>query len=236
MATTPELTPDFAAAAEHAPENEPLAKAYRLVAELFVNPDRTDPSRLSADARRVVLPAVADGIDGQTASRLGAFLDEYESMSTEAFVETHELGPTCPLYLGHYAFDEPETCRDVADADRNQYMVELNAIYEHFGFGLDDELPDFLPAMVEFCWLTLPERGDELRAEFQRKVLALLPAMRERFEGDGTPYRLLLDVVERLITFDLAGESTATLDVPDVNELDGQSVADGTADPRGGER
>lgn len=235
MATTSEPGPDLDAAAEHAPRDATLAQTYRLVAELFVNPEMTDRSTLAATARRDVLPAVAEDVDDDTASRLRAFLDEYESMPVEEFVVTHELSPTCPLYVGHYAFDEPETCREVADADRNQYMVELNAIYEHYGFKINDELPDFLPAMVDFCWLTLPDRGEDLRAEFQRKLLALLPAMRERFENDGTPYRLLLEVVDRLIKIDLTGDPDVVLDLPDVDDLEGLSLADERVNETGGE-
>jgi len=234
MATTSEPGPDLDAAAEHAPADATLAKTYRLVAELFVNPEMADRSTLAATARRDVLPAVAEDVDDDTASRLRSFLDEYESMPIEEFVVTHELSPACPLYVGHYAFDEPETCRDVADADRNQYMVELNAIYEHYGFELEDELPDFLPAMVEFCWLTLPDRGDELRAEFQRKLLAILPALRERFESEGTPYRLVLEVLDRLLRVDLAGEPRADLELPDVEDMEGLSLADGRLEASGG--
>lgn len=235
MPTKPDEPTDVAGAAEHAPEGETLAKAYRLVAELFVNPEMTDRPRLVADARQDVIQSVGEDIGDVTAERLRTFVDEYESMSVDRFIDTHELSPACPLYLGHYAFDEPETCRDIADTDRNQYMVELNAIYEHFGFALDGELPDYLPAMVEFCWLTLPEGDDPLRAEFQRMVLALLSDMHERFEKDGTPYRLLLDVFDRLLRFDLAGDTTATVDAPDGEELDGMSVLDGTVGPIGGE-
>lgn len=235
MATSRDNPPDLGAAADRAPEAGSLAKAYRLVAELFVNPEQTVRRRLVTDARQDVIPAIAADINEETAAYLRSFLDEYESMSVEAFIEAHELSPACPFYLGHYAFDEPETCREIADTDRNQYMVELSAIFEHFGFAIDDELPDYLPAMVEFCWLTLPERDDELRSEFQRMVLTLLPGMRERFEDHGTPYRLLLDVVDQLLRFDLTGDTTATVETPDSEELDGLSMVDGTVGSSGGD-
>lgn len=236
MATTPEQTPDFTAVAEHAPGNECLAKSYRLVAELFVNPERTDRSGLVEDAETEVLPTLADEIGEEAAATLRAFLDEYESVSVEEYIQTHELSPACPLYLGHYAFDEPETCRDISDADRNQYMVELKAIYEHYGFEVANELPDFLPAIVEFCWLTLPDRGDALREDLQRKVLALLPAMQDRFKSSGSPYGMLLDVLEHLISFDITNDPTATIDVPDVDDIDELLEMDDRATVTGGER
>jgi len=58
--------------------------------------------------------------------------------------------------------------------------------------------------MVEFCWLTLPDRDEEVRAEFVGGTLSLLPGMRESFEEAGTPYHELLAALELLLEHDLA--------------------------------
>lgn len=186
------------------PTIDALAEGYRLVADLFVYPEAVDRDQLVSHGREETVPAVRDHVGKEAADRLDAFLDEYEDVTVEEYVQTLELEPDCPLYLGHYEFDEPETCREIASSDRNQYMVELNGIYEHFGFELADELPDFLPAMVEFCWLTLPERDDGLRTELLEKIHSLMPGMREQFEAHGTPYADLLVVLEELLADDLA--------------------------------
>lgn len=65
-------------------------------------------------------------------------------------------------------------------------------------------LPDYLPAMVEFCWLTLPDRDDDVRDEFVGGMLSLLPGMREAFEAADTPYRDLIAALKRLLERDLA--------------------------------
>lgn len=138
---------------------EGLASAYRLIADCFVYPEELDRQQLVDDAVSDVIPEIATHIDGEAAALLTAFLDEFGEISTQEYVQTLELSPACPLYLWHYEFDDPTTCRDIADADRNQYMVELAGIYEHFGFKLDNELPDYVPAMVEFLWLTRSEQA-----------------------------------------------------------------------------
>lgn len=202
MSATP-LHPD-GSADEHDPDVAALAGAYRVVADAFVYPEEIDRDTYLERARDEVLPAVEAYLDPEAADLLSSFLDAYEGVGVDEFVETLELEPACPPYLGHHEFAEPETCRDIADADRNQYMVELNAIYEHFGFEIGDELPDYLPAMVEFCWLTLPDRGDEVRAEFVGGMLSLLPGMRDAYEAADTPYYELLAALERLLEYDLA--------------------------------
>lgn len=186
---------------------DPLASAYRLVADCFVYPEDLDRQRFVEAATEAVVPEIAAHVDDRAAALLAAFLDEFDGVSAEEYVRTLELSPACPLYLGHYEFDQPETCRDIADADRNQYMVELAAIYDHFGFALDDELPDYLPAMVEFLALTRDERGDPLREEFVSKMASMLPGMVARFEEEGTPYRKPLAALERVVQYDLAGDA-----------------------------
>lgn len=184
-------------------ETDALASAYDLIAELFVYPEEVDSEEVVRDALHETLPVIDSHVDGEAAELLADFLDDYREIEAEEYVETLELSPSCPLYIGDYVFEEPQTCRDIGSADRNQYMVELNAIYEHFGFEIQDELPDYLPAMIEFLGLTLPERDDGLRDEFMTKVLALLPAMIEDFESDGTPYVRLLKAFERVLRRDV---------------------------------
>jgi len=219
-----------------APPIRTLAETYRLVADLFVYPEDVDRSHLVAIGRERVVPALADHVGSDAADHMAAFLDDYEDVTVDEYVMWHELEPACPLYLGHYEFEEPETCREIADADRNQYMVELNGVYDHFGFELDGELPDYLPAMVEFCWLTLPDRGDELRGEFLSKTLSMLPGMREQFADHRTPYWRLLATTEAVFEFDESMPASEARAVTDGRpEPDDPARERVTGNPTGGE-
>lgn len=236
MSTTRLPAPDLEAVARNAGQDRELAKTYRLVADCFVNPDRIDRERLLEVAWNEGLPAVVGCIGEGPAEDLKQFLEAYESMTIDEYVSFHELSPACPLYLGHHAFEQPQTCRDISGTDRNQYMVELNAIYKHYGFEIGKELPDFLPAMVEFCLLSLDERGDELRAEFQRKGLTLLPAMQERAEAVDTPYRHLLEVIEGLWRYDLTGDPEGDVDAPSLEKLGRVEPPESVQAQNGGDR
>jgi len=200
---------------------EALAASYDLIAELFVYPEDVDRERVVREAEHDVLPEMDSHVDGDAAELVASFLDDYREIEPERYVETLELSPPCPLYLGDYVFEEPETCRDMSDADRSQYMVELNGIYEHFGFGIDDELPDYLPAMVEFLRLSLPQRDEELRDDYMTRMASMVPRMVEEFENEGTPYAKLIAAFERVLHHDI--EVHADVD-PD--EIDGMEAVE----------
>ena len=184
------------------PVSQLLASAYELVSWSFVYPEAMDESAFSEEAATLV-PKLARRVDETAAEQLARFLDEFDDVGTDHYVDTLELEPACPPYLGHYVFDEPATCRDIADADRNQYMVELAGIYEHYGLEIADELPDFVPAMAEFLALTVDHRGDALRQDFLERFVELLPEMVSHFEDNGTPYQYPLFALHRIATVDL---------------------------------
>lgn len=185
--------------------------AYALIANAFVYPEDIDGEALVARGSRETVPAVARRLDRKAADRLATFLGEYGSIDVDGFLATLELDPTCPPYVGHHAFDGPRTCHDVADADRNQYMVDLSGIYAHFGLALEGELPDYLPAMVEFLGHTLDARAEPLRDEFLQKLVDMLPPMIEAFADEGTPYAGLLVALRRVAAADLDSSPATTV-------------------------
>lgn len=186
-------------------ETELLQSVYDIISWSFDYPESVSESSFKSETSNL-LPRVARRIDRPAADQLARFVDEYEEISTEQYVDTLELEPACPLYLGDYVFDEPSTCRDIADADRNQYMVELAGIYEHYGLVIEDELPDFVPAMAEFLSMTLDHRGDALRQDFLERVVEYLPKMIRHFEDHGTPFQYPLSALYRIAIVDLGGD------------------------------
>jgi len=143
------------------------------------------------------IPALAS-LDEEGAALLSQFLQS--SISEEEYIELFELDPRCSLYLGSHVFDEPHTCANAAVSDRNGYMIELLALYRHFGLTPHrKELPDYLPLMVEFLALTAGSK-DPVRERFIREYfLPFLPPMRAKLEGLKTPYLYLLEALERLL-------------------------------------
>jgi nitrate reductase delta subunit len=176
---------------------------YAVLADLWLSPRDVDPAELRRRAA-AVMPDLERG-DPEAAASLARFLEA--QVSEEEYVGLFELDPRCPLYLGSHSFDEPKTCAQAAVSDRNGYMIELLGIYRHLGLiATGDELPDYLPLMVEFLGLTAGS-DDPVRERLIREyLLPFLPPIRSRLEELQSPYGHLLDALERVLRLDAASE------------------------------
>jgi nitrate reductase delta subunit len=176
-------------------------RAYCCIAELWCNPQDVDMEKAMIEAGEV---AGLESVDQEVGTSLAKFL-KAGPLSEEEYIEMFELSPKCALYLGSYGFDEPETCAQAAVSDRNEYMIELNAIYKHFGLEIDGtELPDYLPLMIEFLSLETHGRDVALRTKFIEEYMQpYLPAMRSKLEGLESQYLHLLDTVQSILNLDL---------------------------------
>ncbi len=184
-----------------APAHWNLGAIYRVVAELLLSPAVRDQGRIDRDL--AALPP-----DAPLVGCIERFLATPSAHSVDEYTQTLELQPPCPLYLGAYIYEEPSSCRGAGACGRNGYMIELGALYEHFGFDLGArELSDFLPAMVDFAAvsLELPERdGIGLRRRFVEKYLQPgLPPLRRALQKYESVYDLLIEALEIAVDEDL---------------------------------
>ena len=183
-----------------------LGGCYRLIGNLLLYPDERDANVIERLRRRV------EGAPDEILHLIDAFMADPASASIDEYVQTIELSPPCPPYLGVYLFDEPTTCRDVGYSGRNAYMLDLTGIYRHFGFEpLGNELPDYVPLVVDFLWISLEHRDRDsigLRRTFVESYVkpAIGPAL-ERLERYGSPYALLVQALGILITADIEAMS-----------------------------
>ena len=177
-----------------------LRDVYAALAELWSSPQDIDQEK----ADGLISEALArwESIDEAGPTCLSRFLQA--PVPETDYVDLFELDPRCPLYLGSHTFDEPTTCAGAATSDRNGYMLELGAIYKHFGMTLNGkELADYLPLMMEFLALSA-ESEDPIRDKLIREyILPYLPPMRSKLEELKTPYFYLLDALERALKLDL---------------------------------
>lgn len=135
-----------------------LSHAYRFLAEVLLYPEERDarPLEMNAALAGRQLPALRDALETMLASP--------ELDDCDLYLQTFEIGAKCPLYLGHYLFEEPTNCRGAAVSGRNGYMIQLKNLYRHFGFEVHGgELPDFLPSMLEFLALSADRPADKYR-------------------------------------------------------------------------
>lgn len=177
-----------------------LGAMYGVIAELLLNPAVRDTGRVERCLQAIPETPMRERIDRFLASPAAHNVDEYTA--------TLELTPPCPLYLGSHMYEEPNSCRGAGACGRNQYMIELKASYEHFGFDLAGaELPDFLPVMLEFLAVSSahPERdGIGLRRRFVDQYLQPgIPAMRKAMQKYESVYELLMEALEFVAEEDL---------------------------------
>lgn len=143
-----------------------------------------------------MLPLVRRAVDGLPAgeprARLGAFLDAATSTGPgalgEHYVSIFDTRRRCCLYLTWWT--DGETRR------RGNSLAELKQRYRAAGVELDTtELPDFLPAVLEYAATADLADGlallQEHRAGLELLRLALLDA--------GTPYSAVLEAVCALL-------------------------------------
>lgn len=205
-----------------------LADTYSLIAEWLLYPEDIDPSTLEDKAVEYALDS-AESLDSEVSRLIGKFHAQRHTVSADKYIGLMELNPRCPLYVGHYLFEEPKTCSAAGLSDRNTFMLEISNIYSHFGFNINKELPDFLPAMVEFLALTADcDEGDRKVRErlIEKLMVAGLVELHKRLESEDTPYRYLteallvcIDSIEGLSVDVKSEEAGSTLPVAEGRQL-----------------
>lgn len=114
----------------------------------------------------------------------GIGFNEYE----EEYVRSFDFSQNTNLYL---------TMHDRTDFGKQaNEMVVFKQMFLHNGFDLSNELPDFLPAILELA-AALDEKEAFAVLDFSRSKIELL---RSRLEEAKLPHASLLDVVLKEIT------------------------------------
>lgn len=185
-----------------------LKDAYALIAELWCNPPEADAKRKAIKKTAEAVIDSLESIDEESAALLAGFLGQDEIAEAD-YIDLFELDPKCALYLGSHTFEEPKTCANAAVSDRNGYMIELVGIYNHFGQKPNgNELPDYLPLMVDFLSLTTESSDDPVRGKFiDEYLLPHLPAMRSKLGDLDSPYLHLLEALEKVMSIDLESQA-----------------------------
>lgn len=191
-----------------------LVSCYRLVGELLLHPRDRDEGRVER------LVESSAGAPGPVRELLCDFLSREEAWSEDEYVQTLELSPPCPLYLGAYLFDEPTSCRGAGTSGRNGYMIDLVNLYRHFGFDpAGGELPDYLPLMVDFLWISLSHADRDrigLRRHYvERYLLPGLEPLKKALEKYESPYARVVAALRLALEHDPAfADDTPRWDPP----------------------
>jgi len=127
---------------------------------------------LGAGARREALLAFLETIDGQPLSE-----------AQRRYVEAFDFSRRTSLYLTYHRWGDLR--------QRGLALLKLKQRYAAAGLELsDEELPDYLPVLLEFCAIR-PEQGLEALGEHREAIELVRSALHDA----GSPYALLLDAV-----------------------------------------
>lgn len=137
-------------------------------------------------ARRDLAAEVADLPRSSTTDALGRFCDWWtreDPLALEQhYVQTFDLDRHCGLYLTFYT--------DGDKRQRGAALLRLKRLYRAAGLPLaDGELPDFLPAMLEFAAAAPSGQGTLVLREHRPSLELLRASLHDR----DTPYALVVD-------------------------------------------
>ncbi|PZG16951.1 nitrate reductase molybdenum cofactor assembly chaperone [Nonomuraea aridisoli] len=149
------------------------AVVWQAAAHLLAYPDERFWRRL---------PLIRDAAEPHFGTFLAIVSDMTPGELAAHYVDTFDLQRRCCLYLTYYV--DGDTRR------RGASLAALKQRYRAAGWDLlDDELPDFLPVMLEFA--ALDPTGAELLEEHRVGLELLLAALEER----ASPYRHVIGTV-----------------------------------------
>jgi nitrate reductase delta subunit len=159
------------------------ATAYKLCSLFLQYPD---PELI--DARHDLAAEVAALPRSPATESLVRFCDWWTADDPLAleqhYVEMFDLDRRCGLYLTFYT--------DGDKRQRGAALLRLKRLYRAAGLPLaDGELPDFLPAMLEFAAAAPSGQGTIVLREHR----AALELLRASLHDRGTPHALVLDAI-----------------------------------------
>lgn len=110
----------------------------------------------------------------------------------ENYVYTFDFGQSANLYLTYAKHGE--------ERERGNALVELKKLYQKAGFEVvDQELPDYLPLMLEFAAITPSTFGLELLTQYLPRMKEIESVLQEL----DSPYAIVIHhIVSKLTTWD----------------------------------
>jgi len=180
---------------------ELLADSYLLSSVLFVNPEKMEKESTDDRIQNLCLNLKEAGLD-DIATQFEKFHAKLWEISEEEHLFALEMTPSSPPYLGHYGFDAPKTCGEIGVSERNMYMIEVAAVYKHYGIQMEHgEMPDYFPAICEFMAISLAEEDEEARRLRSGFINSLVKPFLPKFiKGLGTkPWVHIVSAVEMLV-------------------------------------
>lgn len=163
-------------------------KTFKALAALLSYPERglieaLPEIELTLDSDGLIAPREQGAIRALTAELAAGELMSLQ----ERYVDLFDRSRALSLHIFEHVHGESR--------DRGQAMVDLNRLYESHGFALaGNELPDFLPALLEYLGHRPLTEARELLADMAHVLQALGGRLAQR----GSAYSAVLAALVRL--------------------------------------
>ncbi|MFO1414579.1 MAG: nitrate reductase molybdenum cofactor assembly chaperone [Burkholderiales bacterium] len=184
---------------------QPIARTLRILSYLLSYPGTAwranlrdlrhaiEDDRVLAKRRRLELLRLVDGI---------AAADPIEAEA--AYLEVFDRGRATSLHLFEHVHGDSR--------DRGPALTDLGQTYAQAGLDLAaGELPDYLPAVLEFASTQPPREARALLGEMAHILNALMTALTKRRSGYARVIGALLEI---------AGEKAVAVELPPEEPLD----------------
>lgn len=151
---------------------EQAQTAFRLISQLLQYPDREWRESL-ADVRQLV-----DTLNyTELKASLKRFLQNVTQMESvtlhESYVQTFDFGKKTNLYVTYARHGEKR--------ERGPALLALKQFYAKNGWQMaEDELPDYLPLILEFASVAPPDAVQQLLSEHRPAIRDVGEQLRER--------------------------------------------------------
>ena len=184
----------------------PLAtRTLRVLAALLGYPGAEMRAHLTEMAELLQAEAALSASRLAELHALIGALQRTDTIELEAdYVQLFDRGRATALHLFEHVHGDSR--------ERGPAMIDLAQMYAQAGLLLaPDELPDYLPAVLEFASTLRPREAREFIGEFTHILNALFNALQQR----GTAYASVLGAL-----LDLAGETAQAVKIADEEALD----------------
>lgn len=155
------------------------------------------PSDEMLEALPEMQQAIRRGFEAAEWLVLDRFFKHLQGLSARdaqaAYVLTFDFAPEHSLHLTHHLFGD--------DKNRGPALIDLGEFYREFGFEIrqaandegSNEIPDFLPLMLEFSSQLSEEEAHFFLSQWSR----VLDQLAQNLEKTDSPYAPLIRLVEK---------------------------------------
>jgi nitrate reductase delta subunit len=153
---------------------------YKVLSILAEYPTQEVRDNLFAIRQHAVASGALDEVAIRDFDSFLAYLGSIDLIELQAeYVQTFDLTPEHSLHLTHHIFGD--------DKNRGPALIDLGEQYKRLGLEIDaNELPDYLPLILEFCHAAPSAEAAEFLAD-TGKVLRTLAGNLDRAKSPWLP-------------------------------------------------